>query len=396
LPSSVADNIDGGAGDDQLTGSPGDDTINGGDGNDTTFAGDGSDQVGGGAGNDTISAGDGADFVAGGDGNDTVNGEAGADSLTGDGFFGATASPGNDVVHGGEGDDMLGADPGADVLDGGDGFDTVYYDWGPGVHTPAVTVTIGDGVANDGNVSDGPPGARDDVQATVEGLQGTAGDDTLIGSAAGNELRGNDGNDTIDGGGGGDDIQGGSGNDTLTGGAGQDALSGERGDDTLNSSDAGPDLDQCGIGTDTVSGDALDLVFADCETVNGATIGGPQGPQGPGGPTGATGPQGATGATGPQGPPGTLVLIAYQARVSARHVTVSYALTGAANVTLSVTAPRGRPTVVSRARGRAGINHITWNRRLNGKRAGHGTYRLTLSSTQNGRTATSRLTVRLR
>jgi Ca2+-binding RTX toxin-like protein len=361
LPSSMEDTIDGGAGDDELTGSPGQDSIGGGDGN------------------DTISAGAGEDFLGGGNGDDVLNAEAGADFLIGD-STGTSASPGSDVLNGGDGDDFLGADPGPDALNGGSGFDTVSY---IPPHTPAVTVTI-DGVANDGNATDGAPGARDNVQTTIEAVQGSATEDTLIGSASGNELQGGYGDDSIDGSGGGDLIEGGPGDDNLTGGAGQDALSGERGDDTLNSADGVPDVDQCSIGTDTVNGDALDLVFGDCEQVSGATIGGPPGPPGP------------TGAPGPQGPPGVLVLVAYQARVSARRVTVSYALTGPANVRLSVTPPHGRTITVARARGRAGINRISWNRRLNGRRAGRGTYRLTLSSTQNGRSASSHLIVRLR
>ena len=277
-------------------------------------------------------------------------------------------------------------------MNGGNGFDTADYQF---IEPGGVTVTVGDG-ANDGNANDEVAGIRDDVQATVERVEGTSAGDTLVGGATGNELRGNGGDDTLDGAGGGDDIQGGIGNDILTGGTGQDSLSGERGDDTLNSGDAGPDVDQCGIGTDTVNGDTFDMVFADCETVSGATIGGPQGPVGPTGPQGPTGPTGPTGPAGPAGNDGQLVLVAYQARVTSRRVTVRYALTGPANIALRVKPSSGPTRTVARTTGKAGINSVSWNRRLGGRRAPRGRYRLSVVASAGGRDATSSIRVRLR
>jgi hypothetical protein len=122
---------------------------------------------------------------------------------------------------------------------------------------------------------------------------------------------------------------------------------------------------------------------------------GPAGPQGPQGPTGA-GATGSQGATGPAGPPGTLVLVAYQARVSSKRVVVRYVLTGPADITLAVAPKKGRPVIVARGRGRAGVNNLTWNRKLAGKRANAGAYKLLVTATAGKKTATSSLSVRLR
>jgi hypothetical protein len=117
------------------------------------------------------------------------------------------------------------------------------------------------------------------------------------------------------------------------------------------------------------------------------------------GPQGATGPQGTTGPQGPAGPAGprgALVLVAFQARVSRKRVVVSYALTGPADITLRVARKGGRLRSVARKRGRAGVNRVTWNRKLAGKRAKPGTYRLIITATANNKKATSTLRVRLR
>ncbi len=139
----------------------------------------------------------------------------------------------------------------------------------------------------------------------------------------------------------------------------------------------------------------------------GAPIG-PIGPAGPSGPVGATGPAGAdattgpAGPTGPQGPagpqgvPGTLVLSAFQARAQASRVTVRYVLTHASAVTLQVKPPRGAARTVARLSGRAGLNTIAWNRRLNGRRAPGGRYRLTVAATRERLTVRSSIQVRLR
>jgi hypothetical protein len=72
--------IDGGDGNDRLTGGAGDDLITGGGGNDRLAGGRGDDDLVGAAGNDRLLGGAGDDFLAGGDGFDLLTGGAGFDS----------------------------------------------------------------------------------------------------------------------------------------------------------------------------------------------------------------------------------------------------------------------------------------------------------------------------
>jgi Ca2+-binding RTX toxin-like protein len=87
-----ADTLHGGAGDDWVVGGKdndvqfgdaGDDIVWGNLGNDTLDGGAGNDQVRGGQGDDSISGGDGNDFISGDRGNDTETGGAGADTFHG-------------------------------------------------------------------------------------------------------------------------------------------------------------------------------------------------------------------------------------------------------------------------------------------------------------------------
>ncbi len=79
--------IDGGAGNDTLTGSPNPDTISGGAGNDTIIGLGGIDVIDGGDGDDTITGGPGNEIQVGGAGNDTFiwNPGDGSDTLVGGG-----------------------------------------------------------------------------------------------------------------------------------------------------------------------------------------------------------------------------------------------------------------------------------------------------------------------
>jgi uncharacterized secreted protein with C-terminal beta-propeller domain len=101
-----------------LNGGTGNDTITGSDGSDTILGGQGNDTLSGGRGNDTLRGGAGADSLAGGLGNDTLQGEAGADTLRGgaghnaldggagvDAFYGTRA---NDRVRLGVGERLIG------------------------------------------------------------------------------------------------------------------------------------------------------------------------------------------------------------------------------------------------------------------------------------------------
>ena len=92
---------------------------------------------------------------------------------------------------------------------------TASLDYGTdNAHKLAITV-------NDG-AKDSP--ARNVTVNVEKAIHGTSGNDTLTGTAEGENIYGNAGNDTITGGGGRDIIYGGAGLDKLTGGAGDDTF----------------------------------------------------------------------------------------------------------------------------------------------------------------------------
>ncbi|MCE9573092.1 MAG: calcium-binding protein [Deltaproteobacteria bacterium] len=258
----------GGEGDDTLRGGAGADIYYGGNGNDTFVGGpsaDGGDVVSGGAGIDTMdygaraaavtvaidgTANDGAagedddiggdvEVVKGGLGDDSLTGSASADTLSGGaGADTLVGGLGNDTLNGDAGDDTLdegAATSGADVLSGGAGTDTVTY----AGRAIAVAVTI-DAIADDGQALEG-----DKVGLDVE---------HVIGGSAGDTLTGGVGNDTLEGGPGNDTISGGAGNDTIVGGVGSDTLGGDAGDDRFDEGSAasGADAIHGGAGIDRV------------------------------------------------------------------------------------------------------------------------------------------------
>lgn len=88
--------LDGGVGNDTLTGHAGTDMLIGGDGDDVLNGMNGSDWLHGGRGNDTLNGGDLDDYLVGGEGNDVLNGGKNEDSLAG--------AAGNDLYVFGRGD----------------------------------------------------------------------------------------------------------------------------------------------------------------------------------------------------------------------------------------------------------------------------------------------------
>jgi Ca2+-binding RTX toxin-like protein len=123
------ENLTGGSGNDNITGSnsggvlkgrAGNDSIEGGNGADSIFGHGGNDTLSGGAGNDTI-FGDQGDSPAGTEGADSIYGGSGADSLFGDGgndWFGSNNDGSNDTLNGGTGsDDLLDSDAGDTLTD---------------------------------------------------------------------------------------------------------------------------------------------------------------------------------------------------------------------------------------------------------------------------------------
>jgi putative metal-binding protein/hemolysin type calcium-binding protein len=258
----------------------------------------------------SVDAGDGADVVNGSTRRDVIHGGPGNDSLNGLG--------GNDDLFGDAGADALTGSSGGDVIDGGGDRDGVHYE----DHAAGVSVTVGAGAGDDGNASDGAPGARDTV-STAEDVIGTAADDSLSGDGSANALTGGGGNDVLAGGAGDDvldggagantasfadhaapvtvnladpgtdgaagehdtlvairDLLGGTGDDTLVGdpqanvirgGAGKDIvigqsggdfLFGDTGDDDMRAKDDETDNVDCGDGADKASLDDIDLAVA--------------------------------------------------------------------------------------------------------------------------------------
>jgi Ca2+-binding RTX toxin-like protein len=217
----------------------GGDVFNGGNGDDILDGARDGDVLYGDAGNDILIGGAGADYLDGGDGIDTadytvdehqpmfgpprtpstegvtVNLALGTAS-GGDGEGDTTTThqydrlvnienvlgskyadtlignAGVNVLSGAAGNDTLSGGGGADTLDGGAGQDTAAY-YGS---TTGVTVSLG------------VPGSHPETFISIEGLAGSAFNDTLTGDAGDNNLVGQGGDDTL---------SGGAGNDTLDG-----------------------------------------------------------------------------------------------------------------------------------------------------------------------------------
>ncbi|MBX9661274.1 MAG: hypothetical protein K2X00_22185, partial [Nitrospiraceae bacterium] len=256
-----------------------DDTLHGGAGDDWLF---------GGAGNDLLDGGENADVLLGEAGNDTLIGGMGNDELNGDNAYLPEALHGDDWLDGGEGDDKLFGGAGDDVLIGGkgndilvggkgkdtyifnagDGKDDIYdTDTGPeasvivfgeGVnrnniklHKGSMIVDFGDGdslhftafddmdplgtpLVSAFQFSDGYSMSWDELLSRGFDIDGTNGDDVLIGTGVEDRIDGKDGDDSIQGLGGDDTITGGPGTDAMDGGAGNDTYVLNLGDSPAN------------------------------------------------------------------------------------------------------------------------------------------------------------------
>ena len=127
---------------------------------------------------------------------------------------------------------------------------------------------------------DGDDYFKIDASNLASWVDGSSGDDTLIGGGDKDMFLGAEGDDTLYGGGGSDDLNGGLGDDHITGGPGWDTLYGKEGNDSLNSEDPVPvsdapwylqpmpatDDDFCGPGTDVATSDDYDGELA-CERI---------------------------------------------------------------------------------------------------------------------------------
>jgi len=252
-----ANRIAGGAGNDWIVGGAGDDILVAGElGVDVLLGGDGFDTISfagitggayvdvaagvysaagvwsvfqeaeayvGGVGADTLLGSSRADLLTGGAGGDTLLGRDGADTLVG--------GAGDDWIDGGAGDDVLVGGTGTNILIGGAGTDIVAYEFA----TWDLWIDMRAGVVSEGGAWWIDLGALswDVYDATIEGVRGGTGNDSIFGNASANWLEGADGNDSLVGGLGDDTLIGGAGSDWLVAGDGNDRLIGGEGVDVL-------------------------------------------------------------------------------------------------------------------------------------------------------------------
>ena len=231
-----ADLIYGGLGDDQLRGLAGADALFGGSGFDladysqaasavTVNLADPSANAGPEAAGDSYFSIEGVigsgfdDVITGSSGNNRLFGGGGNDRIR-DGA-------GNDTVYGGAGSDTFMAGAGADRYFGGSGYDRLDY----GEASAGITLDLALRAASRGI-------AAGDRVVGIEVIAGTAFDDRLAGTAAQDSFFGMGGNDRLYGRKGADRLFGGAGHDSLTGGGGADLLNGGTGRDLASYSGA--------------------------------------------------------------------------------------------------------------------------------------------------------------
>lgn len=236
--------INGGDGNDTLTGSINGDTLNGENGADTLFGQDGNDTLSGGQNNDVLWGGADNDTLNGNNGSDVLNGGTGNDKLFGNG--------GDDVLKGSTGDDTLSGNAGADQLIGGGGRDILLID-------DADTVIDGGNGYDRVIITNASTNMNFDLgAANVEQVWGNNTAEILDGSTAASFVKifGGGGNDTITGSAAGDRLYGEAGNDMLTGGGGNDRFFFDTGwgDDTISDFTQGSDkLDMRAAGVSDIS-----------------------------------------------------------------------------------------------------------------------------------------------
>lgn len=183
-------------------------------GDDTMYGGAGNDSFSGENGSDVLFGGAGDDLLEGGSAPDTLIGGAGADVLDG--------GTGSDWMDGGDGDDIFVAGAGGtNTLVGGAGTDLLSFSH----FLTGVYLNLSAGAYSGDSNWDGFVG--------IEGVIGSAGNDTFIGDSGANVLFGLAGADVLIGGFGIDRLSGGVGNDWLDGGDGDDVLEGGAGINVL-------------------------------------------------------------------------------------------------------------------------------------------------------------------
>jgi len=219
--------INGGDGDDLLTGGPGNDDLRGDGGNDRVIGFRGTDDHEGGAGNDAL-------VWNNGDGTDVMDGDAGADEV-----------------------EINGAPTAGDVNTAVPNGSRVVFNRTNlvpfAVDLSAERLTV-NGLGGDDSFN----GAAGLAPLTLLSLNGGSGDDSLTGGDGPDLITGGDGNDKLDGAGGDDRVVGDRGTDAHFGGDGNDALVWNNGDGSdVSDGDAG--FDHVEINGSPAAGDAFNV-----------------------------------------------------------------------------------------------------------------------------------------
>ncbi len=263
--SAAGDSMTGGDGNDTIVGSGGDDTLHGDLGDDSLLGGGGVDDITTGGGNDVTDGGDGEDTVTGtGSGSPTLGGGADSDTLIINPFATGTSSGGGAIstdgadkvlIQGTSGNDTftlsqtgtslriattratitLAASVRSVTISGGAGNDVINMSDINRILPTAVTFDLGDG-------NDRFNGNNAKPQRVPLQVLGGNDNDTLTGTAGGDNLQGGDGNDSIVANDGDDTVKGGVGNDTLVAGKGNDSVLGEGGVDSITGDDGNDSL----------------------------------------------------------------------------------------------------------------------------------------------------------
>ena len=234
--------------------------LEGGVGDDTLSGSGGGGVIRGEIGNDTLTGGDGADLILGGEGNDTIDGQGGIDHIFGDSGSVTDVDGGKrfrSFVGDKDGDDSIFGGGDNDVIFGGGGSDTIQGQGGN-------DVVLGDGGNFDTNGTELKrfplsEGGRYDVSA-----RGIGAKDTIFGNEGNDALFGGAGDDLIDGGANVDEIEGGIGFDVIYGGSDADTIyGGDHGDIVFGFRD--PKGDVFGQAGDTADGaaDGIDTIFGE-------------------------------------------------------------------------------------------------------------------------------------
>ncbi len=372
--SRLSDMISVGAGDNRVSGLPGDDFIH--------SAGTTSDTLDGGSGADTVEdLGGGGDVLAftegrgtgvtvdlatdpGDDGDvivgtfEVLEGSPFADVLTGDAH--------ENAIEGGAGDDILRGGLGRDSFDGGAGEDELRFD--EAERTTGVTATLSDLAVL--------------IGADPERLEPSIGVEDLVGSRFDDELSGSGGPNRIDG------------------GPGKDTIEAMAGDDTLLVHDGAIDTVDCGDGVDAAKRDLSDALTA-CEALDPADAP-PTASSTPSVTAAPTTSPTSTPTPAPTAVPGATPKLSSRFKVRARsttikRLTVTGLPAGGGAVKVACKAPKGKKrscAFKARTAERTSAGSITLKGLFKGRKLAPGT-KITLTVTGTGvKTTTIRLRIR--